>query len=128
MTKNYCGYFGFVTQDGCTPEEEVELPDKAAVNEFIMKNRNADKLDIAIGTHQIAHSLLAIEKGCILRAPNHNDMFAGIGTPELLAVQEARRQEEQEEYEDDFNHEDNFDESAHPPCYICGNYICDCQM
>lgn len=95
LDPNYCGYIGDSTHDR-RRVRDVPLGDaKEAVNAFIAEHRDADRVVISIGTSEIAHVLFIMERGKIVRAPDHNSMYAGIGTPELLAAQECARQQDE---------------------------------
>lgn len=89
MTSGRYGYWGVVIRDG--REDRVELEDVAAANAFIVEYRAADRVCITRGTSEGAHTLFTMEKGCITLAPRWDSMYP-IGTPELLAAHERKRE------------------------------------
>ncbi|MBI2552008.1 hypothetical protein HYW17_01755 [Candidatus Uhrbacteria bacterium] len=94
LDPTYSGYIGDATDDKRKVRGVPLGNDKAAVNAFIARHHAADKVVISIGTAQIAHVLIILERGVTVHGSHHE----GIGTSEVLAWQEdVRRQQEVDE-------------------------------
>lgn len=87
---DYNGYIGwFTTTGGCKSDAmplcgKDALTDKAMVNAFIAAHLNDERVVIACGSSETAHTLIIVECGRTVHGVYHD----GIGTPEVLLAQQ----------------------------------------